>query len=80
MEEIMAIDFDTLLTVDEKANILTQRIKQFAAEGYQINLNKQVAESTENAAGVEEADKNLVIIEEAINTYKAELESLPLSE
>ena len=76
----MAIDFDTLLTVDEKANILTQRIKQFAAEGYQINLNKQVAESTENAAGVEEADKNLVIIEEAINTYKAELESLPLSE
>ena len=76
----MAIDFDTLLTVDEKANILTQRIKQFAAEGYQINLNKQVAESTENAAGVEEADKNLVIIEEAINTYKTELESLPLAE
>jgi hypothetical protein len=80
MEEIMAIDFDALLTVDEKANILTQRIKQFAAEGYQINLNKQVAESTENPAGVEEADKNLVIIEEAINTYKAELESLPLAE
>jgi hypothetical protein len=80
MEEIMAIDFDTLLTVDEKANILTQRIKQFAAEGYQINLNKQVAESTENAAGVEEADKNLVIIEEAINTYKAELDSLPTAE
>jgi len=80
MEEIMAIDFDALLTVDEKANILTQRIKQFAAEGYQINLNKQVAESTDNAAGVEEADKNLVIIKEAINTYKAELESLPTAE
>lgn len=76
----MAIDFDALLTVDEKANILTQRIKQFAAEGYQINLNKQVAESTDNAAGVEEADKNLVIIKEAINTYKAELESLPTAE
>ena len=76
----MAIDFDALLTVDEKANILTQRIKQFAAEGYQINLNKQVAESTDNAAGVEEADKNLVIIEEAINTYKTELDSLPTAE
>ena len=76
----MAIDFDSLLTVDEKANILTQRIKQFAAEGYQINLNKQVAEATENAAGVEEADKNLVIIEEAIKTYKTELDSLPTAE
>jgi hypothetical protein len=80
MEEIMAIDFDALLTVDEKANILTQRIKQFAAEGYQINLNKQVAESTDNPAGVEEADKNLVIIEEAINAYKTELDSLPTAE
>jgi hypothetical protein len=73
----MAIDFDALLTVEQKRNILVQRIQQFAAEGYQINLNKQVAESTENAAGVEESDNNLIIIEQAINTYKAELDSLP---
>jgi hypothetical protein len=73
----MAIDFDTLLTVEQKRNILEQRIQQFAAEGYQINLNKQIAESTENTAGVEEAENNLVIIEQAINTYQAELGTLP---
>lgn len=76
----MAIDFDSLLTVEQKKSILTQRIQQFAAEGYQINLNKQVAESTENTAGVEEADNNLAIIEQAINTYKQELDSLPVTE
>jgi hypothetical protein len=74
----MAINFEELLSVEEKKNILTQRIKQFAAEGYQISLNKQVAESTENTAGVEDADNNLVIIEQAISTYKTELESLPV--
>lgn len=73
----MAIDFDALLTVEQKRNILEQRIQQFAAEGYQINLNKQIAESTENVAGVEEAANNLVIIEQAIDTYQTELGTLP---
>ena len=73
----MAIDFDALLTDEQKRGILAQRIQQFAAEGYQINLNKQVAEKTENAEqAVADAEANLAIIEQAIDTYKAELEKL----
>ena len=73
----MAIDYSTLLTVEQKKAILEQRIAQFAAEAYQHELNKTTCQSLNDEAGVENADKALVVLESAINTHSAELSALP---
>lgn len=72
----MAIDYTTLLTAEQKRNILSQRISQFAAEAYQHTLNKQTCESLGDAEGVEAADKALTILDAAITTHQAELDAL----
>ena len=48
----MAIDYTALLTVEQKQNILNQRISQFAAEAWQHELNKQTCEQLNDEAGV----------------------------
>jgi hypothetical protein len=72
----MAIDYTTLLTAEQKRNILSQRISQFAAEAYQHTLNKQTCESLGDAEGVEAASKALEILDAAISTHQAELAGL----
>ena len=72
----MAIDYTTLLTTEQKRNILQQRIGQFAAEAYQHSLNKATCEALGDTDGAESADKALAILEAAINTHSAELSSL----
>jgi hypothetical protein len=67
----MAINFDNLLTADEQAAIKTARLKQFAEEAIQHQLNKQVAEALGDTASVEQADKALEVLEAAINVYSA---------
>jgi hypothetical protein len=75
----MSIDYSALLTVEQKREILSQRISQFASEVYQHELNKKAATN----AGIEEnsdaVEKNLTLLKSAIDTYKAELDSLPES-
>jgi len=75
----MSIDFDTVLTNEQKAEIIQQRITQFAAEAYQHELNKKTAEKLGSDEQIENIDKNLVILEEAINVHKTELAKLPLT-
>lgn len=72
----MAIDYTTLLTAEQKRNILSQRISQFAAEAYQHALNKQTCEALGDTEGVEAANKALTILDAAINTHKSELDAL----
>jgi hypothetical protein len=76
----MTLDYSSMLTDEQKRNILQQRISQFAAEAYQHSLNKQTCASLEDEAGVESADKSLAILEAAIAVHKAELEALPAAE
>ena len=71
------MDYAALLTDEQKRNILTQRVSQFATEAYQHTLNKTACESLGDEAGVESSDKALVILEVAITTHQAELAALP---
>jgi hypothetical protein len=73
----MSIDYASLLTDEQKRNILTQRVSQFAAEAYQHSLNKTTCESLNDEEGVANADKALVVLEAAIATHQAELAGLP---
>lgn len=76
----MSINFDAVLTNEQKAEILQQRITQFAAEAYQHTLNLKTAESLDSAEQVETIKKNLVILEAAIKVHQEELDALPKSE
>lgn len=72
----MSIDYASLLTDEQKRNILTQRVSQFATEAYQHTLNKTTCESLGDAAGIEAADKALAVLEAAIATHQAEIAAL----
>jgi len=72
----MAIDYTALLTVEQKQNILNQRISQFASEAWQHELNKQTCEQLNDEAGVASAENAITILESAINVHQNELASL----
>ena len=72
----MAIDFNNLLTADQKRDLLTQRIQQFATEAYQHELNRQIATSVNDAQAVEQAESALVTLETAIDVHQVELDGL----
>lgn len=72
----MTIDYTSLLTSEQKRNIIEQRITQFASEAYQHLLNKQTCQAIGDEAGIENADKAIAVIESAIAIHKTELESL----
>lgn len=77
----MAIDFSSLLSAEQKEQLITQRLTQFAAEGYQHELNKQIAATIGDDAAIAQANAALATIETAINAYTAELDNLrPVAE
>ena len=73
----MAIDYSSLLSDEQKRSILSQRLTQFAAEAYQHEINKSVAEASNNEDGVKAADDALAILETAITKHQDELAKLP---
>jgi hypothetical protein len=75
----MSIDFDTVLTNEQKAEIIQQRITQFAAEAYQHMLNKKTAEKVGAEDQVENIEKNIATLEAAIAVHKEELAKLPVA-
>lgn len=68
----MAIDYSGLLSPEQKQALLTERIQQFAAEAYQHQLNKQIAESIGDTEAITNADQALATLETAINIYQTE--------
>lgn len=69
----MSIDYATLLNDEQKKNILSQRISQFAAEAWQHELNKRTCVKLGDEAGVESADNALSVLGAAIEVHQAEL-------
>lgn len=76
----MSKDFSAYLTDEQKQGIILQRIQQFAVEGYQISINRKVAEAAGDEAVVAEIDKNIATLSSVIEAYQAELDALPKTE
>lgn len=72
----MAIDFNNLLTAEQKRDLLNQRLSQFASEAYQHELNRQIAEQISDQPGIDQAQSALNTLEIAIDVHQAELDSL----
>ena len=71
----MSIDFNTLLTVDERKAVVTQRVQQLAVEAYQLTLNLKVVNAQEEPSeqAITEITNNLNLLEQLITTYSEEL-------
>jgi hypothetical protein len=74
------IDFESMLSADQKRELLNSRIKQFAAEAYQHSLNKKTAENIQNEKQIEASTNALTILQEAIKVHQEELIKLPPTE
>lgn len=69
----MAIDFNSLLSDEQKKAIISQKVEQFAVEAFQHTINKQVAEKIGDGEAVAAADAALATLEAAITEYQAAL-------
>lgn len=70
----MSIDFNSLLTVEERKAVVAQRIQQLAVEAYQLTINKKVLESQAepNEQALLEITNNLNFLEQIISAYSQE--------
>jgi hypothetical protein len=76
----MSNNFSAYLTDEQQKNIIAQRIQQFAIEGYQISINRKVAEANGDETVLAEIDKNIETLTSVIAAYQAELDALPKTE
>jgi hypothetical protein len=72
----MSVDYNTLLTSDQKKQILEARLSQFASEAYQVTLNLATAEKLGNQEQIEKVKNNLELLETAINVHQEQLDLL----
>jgi hypothetical protein len=75
-EKNMAVDFGSLVSLDEKKDFLEQTIQNLAFQGYQTVLRKRVSESVNATEDVDSADFVLAQIEAALVVHQEELDSL----
>ena len=76
----MSNNFSAYLTDEQKKSIIAQRIQTFAVEGYQISINRKVAEVSGDEAVLAEIDKNIETLTNVIAAYQIELDALPKTE
>jgi hypothetical protein len=73
----MSIDFSSILSADQKRQLLEGRIAQFAGEAYQYGLNLKTAEKVGSEEQIESIKQSLSILEAAIGIHQEELAGLP---
>ena len=74
------MNYSDFLTDEQKRDLLTQRIQQFAAEAYQHSLNLKVAELTGDAGAADHAAASIANLDQALQVHTEELNSLPAAE
>jgi hypothetical protein len=74
----VSIDFASLLSPEQKRNLLENRIQQFASEAYQYTLNLKTAEEVGTEDQVDGIKKSIAVLESAIKVHQEELAALPL--
>ena len=73
----MSINFDSILSPNEKRQIIEKRVAQFASDAYQYQLNLKTAEVIGSEEQTEAIRKSLSVLETAIKIHQDELATLP---
>lgn len=74
------MDYSSLLTIEQKKELLQNRIQQFASEAYQYTLNLKTAEAIGTDDQIEGIKRSISVLDSAIKVHQEELASLPASE
>lgn len=72
----MAINYDELLTIDQKVQILNNRMSQLIVEGYQNSVGMKTAVKLNLQEQIDQIQHILNIIEASLVSHKEELDSL----
>jgi L-lactate permease len=70
------MDYSTLLSDDQKRELLVGRIQQFAAEAYQHSLNLKVAQLTGDTNAQEIATTSIAALDQALQVHTEELATI----
>jgi uncharacterized protein (DUF342 family) len=74
-------DFGSLLSVEQKKNLLENRITQFAADAYQASLNSETIQKVNpESEELPKIEESLKLLEAAIKTHQKALSELPATE
>ena len=66
-------EFDEYLDPGSREQILRQRIGQFAGEGYQLELNREIAIQTGDTEAAAKADESISVLKTAISVHEQAL-------
>lgn len=72
----MAIDYNSILNSEQKAQILNNRLSQLIIEGYQNSIGLKTAKVLENQEQIDQIEEVLKIIEASIIMHKQELDTV----
>jgi succinylglutamate desuccinylase len=75
----MPINYDAILTVEQKQELLKTRIEQFAYDAYNLELGKVIQQNLNNDDAVQNIEQRINDLEVAINVHETELNSLGVS-
>ena len=70
------IDYNAILTNEQKENLLNNRKTQFAADYFQNSLNLEASLRVGDTAAAEQSQKNLDALAIAIDFHQEELDKL----
>lgn len=73
------MDFSSMISDDNRTDIVTQRLGQFIGEGYQLTLNKKTAERLGREDQIEAINESLALIEVAIAVHQEELAKIAVA-
>jgi hypothetical protein len=71
-------DFDAYLTDEDKSILLQRKIAQFAAEGYQHELNLKLAQDTNNEELLTQSNQSIDAIKSIIAYFEGLLAEVPV--
>lgn len=69
-------EFDDYISVEDKASIIEQRILQFASEGFQHEINRDIATKQNDEETAARSEEAVRLIKEAIEVQKQMLDEL----
>jgi hypothetical protein len=69
----MTINYNDILTIEQKVEILTKRINSFAVEAYTLSMNLKVIENEQEIA---RQSSQLAELEKAIAVHQEEITKL----
>jgi hypothetical protein len=73
----MTIDYDSLLTVEQKKELIYNRIQQFAAEAYQTELNREsMVRNGVEGEPLAQCDEALAVLGNVIVVHQEKLAEL----